>query len=231
MGWLTCSFYYLFLTFCFSLGFLGTTFRLFDFLRYIVAIRELVEYGSGCFRDAGANGFFRGVERSNVYRRSCSTLLAAYHAVFSTSIWHYESCDRPLYHPTYRALLVHAFTHPSDFPSPDVPANLTIPYHPSSPSLSLSPFTPSLAPSSTHATLCHSNAYPTLKNRAAGAIIVALVYGYHIVPPGQGRDPLVSLANEGIAQISYAAQPGAFLVDIVPVCEWGFFQLGSCVGL
>ena len=56
--------------------------------------------------------------------------------------------------------------------------------------------------------------------RTAGAIIVALVYGYHIEP--RGRDPLIALANEGIAQISYAAQPGAFLVDILPFCEWVF---------
>ncbi|THH01147.1 hypothetical protein EW145_g6967 [Phellinidium pouzarii] len=57
---------------------------------------------------------------------------------------------------------------------------------------------------------------------SAGAIIVRMAYGYTIEPTG--RDPLVALADKGIAQISMAAQPGAFLVDILPflrhIPEW-----------
>ena len=60
---------------------------------------------------------------------------------------------------------------------------------------------------------------------SAGAIILSIAYGYTIEPPSSGRpDPLVALAKEGIAQISYAAQPGAFLVDVRPFCAHPVFR-------
>ncbi|KAH8114366.1 cytochrome P450 oxidoreductase [Phellopilus nigrolimitatus] len=57
---------------------------------------------------------------------------------------------------------------------------------------------------------------------SAGAIILRMAYGYTIEPTG--RDPLIALAEEGISQISFAAQPGAFVVDMLPflryIPEW-----------
>ena len=49
---------------------------------------------------------------------------------------------------------------------------------------------------------------------AVGASIVRIAYGYSIEP--SGRDPLLQITHEGIAQISMAAQPGAFIVDVLP---------------
>ena len=56
----------------------------------------------------------------------------------------------------------------------------------------------------------------------AGAIILKISHGYTIEP--LGPDPLVDLAEEGIAQISMAAQPGAFIVDILPFREHDISQ-------
>lgn len=49
---------------------------------------------------------------------------------------------------------------------------------------------------------------------SAGAIILRIAYGYTIEP--SGHDPLHSLAVKGISQISMAAQPRAFIVDVLP---------------
>ena len=49
---------------------------------------------------------------------------------------------------------------------------------------------------------------------STGAVILRMAYGYTINP--SGRDPLHSLADRGISQISMAAQPGAFIVDVLP---------------
>ncbi|EJD06297.1 cytochrome P450 oxidoreductase [Fomitiporia mediterranea MF3/22] len=49
---------------------------------------------------------------------------------------------------------------------------------------------------------------------STGAIILRMAYGYTMDP--SGRDPLHALADKGISQISMAAQPGAFIVDVLP---------------
>ena len=53
------------------------------------------------------------------------------------------------------------------------------------------------------------------------SIILRIAYGYRMQNPSEGRrDPLVELTERGIRQISMAAQPGAFLVDVLPFCEY-----------
>ena len=57
---------------------------------------------------------------------------------------------------------------------------------------------------------------------SVGAIILRIVYGYTLDPniEKHGRhDPLIALAERGVGQISMAAQPGAFLVDLLPIRE------------
>ncbi|KAH8113547.1 cytochrome P450 [Phellopilus nigrolimitatus] len=49
----------------------------------------------------------------------------------------------------------------------------------------------------------------------AGAIILKISHGYTIEPREQ--DPLVNLADEALAQFSSAVQPGAWLVDVLPI--------------
>lgn len=53
-------------------------------------------------------------------------------------------------------------------------------------------------------------------NREAGAIILKIAYGYAIEPHEQ--DPLVHISKLALEQFSIAATPGAWLVDILPVC-------------
>ncbi|KLO18912.1 cytochrome P450 oxidoreductase OrdA-like protein [Schizopora paradoxa] len=53
---------------------------------------------------------------------------------------------------------------------------------------------------------------------SATALILRISHGYSIEP--EGSDPLVDIAEKGVSQISMAAQPGAFLVDALPVCEY-----------
>lgn len=48
----------------------------------------------------------------------------------------------------------------------------------------------------------------------SGAIILKILYGY--TTKKNGRDPLVDLANEAMAQFSLATQPGLWMVDIIP---------------
>jgi len=57
---------------------------------------------------------------------------------------------------------------------------------------------------------------------SATALILRISHGYSIEP--EGSDPLVDIAEKGVGQISMAAQPGAFLVDALPILrhvpEW-----------
>ena len=53
--------------------------------------------------------------------------------------------------------------------------------------------------------------------RNAGAIILKISHGYTIEP--KTADPLVELADEALIQFSLAAQPGAWLVDVLPTCK------------
>lgn len=50
--------------------------------------------------------------------------------------------------------------------------------------------------------------------KEAGAIILNISYGYNVEP--EEADPLVDLADEALAQFSTAAQPGRWMVDILP---------------
>ena len=52
----------------------------------------------------------------------------------------------------------------------------------------------------------------------AGAFILKITYGYNIEP--HGEDPLVSLADLALQQFSNAIVPGAWLVDLIPACEY-----------
>ena len=55
----------------------------------------------------------------------------------------------------------------------------------------------------------------------AGAIILKMSHGYAIERSYRGaRDPLVDLADEALLQFSLAAAPGAWLVDVLPICAF-----------
>lgn len=50
----------------------------------------------------------------------------------------------------------------------------------------------------------------------ASAIILKLSYGYSTEP--RGPDPLIELAQKVTAQLSLAATPGKWLIDVIPAC-------------
>lgn len=54
--------------------------------------------------------------------------------------------------------------------------------------------------------------------REAGAVILKIAYGYTIEP--HKRDPLVHIANLALEHFSIAGTPGAWLVDMIPLCEF-----------
>jgi hypothetical protein len=54
--------------------------------------------------------------------------------------------------------------------------------------------------------------------RAVGSVILKLVYGYTIVSKGQ--DPFVHLTDIVLCQFSKCNEPGAYLVDAFPFCEF-----------
>ncbi|KAL4972955.1 cytochrome P450 [Aspergillus desertorum] len=51
-----------------------------------------------------------------------------------------------------------------------------------------------------------------------GAVILKIAYGYDI--ESHGRDPLVALVNDSMANFAVAATPGAWIVDTVPVLKY-----------
>ncbi|KAL4773894.1 cytochrome P450 [Aspergillus nidulans var. acristatus] len=51
-----------------------------------------------------------------------------------------------------------------------------------------------------------------------GAVILKIAYGYDIEP--HGKDPLVALANESLANFAVAGTPGAWIVDTVPFLKY-----------
>lgn len=63
--------------------------------------------------------------------------------------------------------------------------------------------------------------------RTAGAIILKMSHGYTIEPEGQ--DYLISLADDVLLEFSLAAQPGHWMVDIVPFCALPSYVLQSFV--
>lgn len=50
-----------------------------------------------------------------------------------------------------------------------------------------------------------------------GAVILKLTYGYTI--DTTKRDPLVDVAEKALDQFSRAIIPGAWLVDVLPICK------------
>ncbi len=66
-----------------------------------------------------------------------------------------------------------------------------------------------------------------MRFRSTGAVILKITYGYEIEP--SGNDPLLEVTEEGINQISTAAQPGTFLVDLLPFCAcifcWQYYDV------
>jgi hypothetical protein len=51
---------------------------------------------------------------------------------------------------------------------------------------------------------------------SAGAIIVRITYGYEAQEQG---DPIITLAESTVARFSDFSEPGAYLVDFIPVCR------------
>lgn len=50
----------------------------------------------------------------------------------------------------------------------------------------------------------------------AGAIILRISYGYQVK---ENNDPFIDLADRAMDGISQATTPGAFMVDILPLCK------------
>ncbi|KAG6840373.1 hypothetical protein H0H93_004671 [Arthromyces matolae] len=53
----------------------------------------------------------------------------------------------------------------------------------------------------------------------AGAIILRISHGYEV---NEENDPLVALADKATVQFSLSTEPGAFLVDVVPIRSVSF---------
>lgn len=51
---------------------------------------------------------------------------------------------------------------------------------------------------------------------ATGGVILKITYGYDVQ---DSNDPLVDIAEGAIMGFSQASTPGAWLVDIIPICE------------
>ncbi|KAJ0421554.1 putative cytochrome P450 oxidoreductase OrdA-like protein [Aspergillus carlsbadensis] len=54
--------------------------------------------------------------------------------------------------------------------------------------------------------------------KLTGAVILKIAYGYSI--DYQKKDPLVDIAEEAVEQFSLAVQPGAWLVDLLPILRY-----------
>ncbi|KAJ0345141.1 hypothetical protein KNSL1_008738 [Colletotrichum chrysophilum] len=61
--------------------------------------------------------------------------------------------------------------------------------------------------------------------REAGSVILRVAYGYN--PEPFKDDYLIDLAGEAMDQFAQAAVPGAFLVDIFPLCKFHESSLRS----
>ena len=48
-------------------------------------------------------------------------------------------------------------------------------------------------------------------------MIVKIIYGY--IAEAHQKNPLIEMASEAMENFTQAAVPGAFLVDIMPLCE------------
>lgn len=54
-------------------------------------------------------------------------------------------------------------------------------------------------------------------------MILKVTYGYNTEQ--FKKDPLLGMMNEAMEHFSYAVAPGAFLVDMIPICESLLLQL------
>jgi hypothetical protein len=60
-----------------------------------------------------------------------------------------------------------------------------------------------------------NGAHADLNNsRTAGAIIIRLSHGYQVK---ETADPIVAIVDRATNQFSAASQPGAWLVDVLPI--------------
>ena len=53
--------------------------------------------------------------------------------------------------------------------------------------------------------------------RTAGAITLRIAYGYEVK---EHNDPFVEIADKATEQFSLATEPGAYLVDVSPMCKY-----------
>jgi hypothetical protein len=52
--------------------------------------------------------------------------------------------------------------------------------------------------------------------KEAGSVILKIIYGY---TTKRGKDPLVELANQTMADFAEATVPGKWIVDVMPFCK------------
>lgn len=60
----------------------------------------------------------------------------------------------------------------------------------------------------------------SLPRSETGAVILNIVYGYNA--ERIESDPLIDMAGDAMDKFAKAAVPGAFMVDILPFCMYGF---------
>ena len=72
-----------------------------------------------------------------------------------------------------------------------------------------------------------SSLHPTsnANERTAGAIILRIAYGYKVK---EHNDPFVELADKAAYQFSLATEPGAYLVDVLPMCKYLVYRTPLC---
>ena len=56
--------------------------------------------------------------------------------------------------------------------------------------------------------------------RTAGTIVLMIAYGYSVKK--KGRDPLVDLVEAAVGGFSECMEPGAYLVDMIPLRKPSF---------
>jgi hypothetical protein len=88
----------------------------------------------------------------------------------------------------------------------------------------------STTPSQVRSVFCSEIGYSNhrLPFSAAGAIIVRIAYGYEAQEQG---DPLITIAETTLNNFSRFTEPGAYLVDFLPLCKSPFYVLGSVAGI
>ena len=65
-------------------------------------------------------------------------------------------------------------------------------------------------------------------HRTTGSVILKLSHGYTTTKIGQ--DPLVQLADDALSEFSVAAQPGKWMVDMMPFRTFLSSTPPSCAG-